>query len=277
MRVVLNNKILSIGIIVVALVASIGFIGPFFVDVDKARPASAMPNQSPSREHLLGTESAGRDVLAVMVVGTPETFKLGLLAGAVAILAGTTLGFIAGYYGGPLDALIRGSADVFLTIPLLAVLIIIAASVRLLSVVQMALIIAALSWMWPTRTIRSQVLTLKERGYVEVAKLSGQNDLEIIAKELVPNLFPFLAASFVGATAAAILAALGLEALGLGAVHIPTLGMTIFWVILYGGLIQGMWWWWGPPIFIIVLLLTGLFLISFGLDQIANPRLRRTV
>ena len=195
----------------------------------------------------------------------------------MAILAGTTLGFISGYYGGLVDVIIRSAADILLTIPILAILIIIAASVRLLSITQMALVIAALSWMWPTRTIRAQVLTLRERGYVEMAKLSGQNDLEIIVRELAPNLFPFLAAGFVGSVAAAILAALGLEALGLGAVHIPTLGMTIYWVIWYGGLIQGMWWWWGPPILVIVLLFMGLFLVSAGLDQIANPRLRTTV
>ena len=276
-RVVMNNKILAIGMITVMFVASIGLVGPVFVDVSKSRPASVVPNLPPSWENPLGTESAGRDVLAVMVAGTPQTLKLGLLAGSVAILVGTALGFIAGYYGGVVDTLIRGAADVLLTIPILAVLIIIAASVRLLSVEQMALVVAALSWMWPTRTIRAQVLTLRERAYVDVARLSGQSDIEIIVRELIPNLFPFLAAAFVGATASAILAALGLEALGLGAVHIPTLGMSIYWVIWYGGLIRGMWWWWGPPILIIVLLFIGLFLISAGLDQIANPRLRRSV
>ena len=139
----------------------------------------------------------------------------------------------------------------------------------------MALIIAALAWMWPTRTIRSQVLTMRERAYVEVAKLSGLNDLEIIFKEMLPNLLPYLGASFVGAVAAAVLAAIGLEALGLGPQAEPTLGMTIFWSIYYGAILRGMWWWWLPPVMIIILLFVCLFLISSGLDELANPRTRR--
>jgi peptide/nickel transport system permease protein len=137
------------------------------------------------------------------------------------------------------------------------------------------LIIASLAWMYPTRTIRSQVLTLRERAFVEVARLSGFNHLEIIFKELLPNLLPYLAASFVGAVSAAVLAAIGLEALGLGPQTEPTLGMTIFWSIYYGALLRGMWWWWAPPVAIIILIFIGLFLVSAGLDEIANPRLRR--
>jgi peptide/nickel transport system permease protein len=139
----------------------------------------------------------------------------------------------------------------------------------------MAGIIAIMAWMWPTRTIRAQVLTLRERPYVEIARLSGMNDVKIIAKELLPNLLPYLAAAFVGSVSGAIMASVGLEALGLGPQHEPTLGMTIFWCMYYGAMMRGMWWWWMPPMLAISYVFIGLFMISSGLDELANPRLRR--
>jgi len=116
---------------------------------------------------------------------------------------------------------------------------------------------------------------MREREFVPMAKLSGMNSLEIIVRELMPNLLPYLAASFVGAVGSAILASIGLEALGLGPQNEPTLGMTIYWALYYTSLLRGLWWWWAPPIIIIVLTFMGLFLIAAGLDEIANPRLRR--
>jgi len=116
---------------------------------------------------------------------------------------------------------------------------------------------------------------MRERAYVHVARLSGASGRKIIFFELMPNLMPYLAASLVAAVAAAILASLGLEALGLGAVDSPTIGMTIYWVIFYGALLQGMWWWFLPPIIVVVMLFMGLFGISAGLDEWANPRTRR--
>lgn len=102
-------------------------------------------------------------------------------------------------------------------------------------------------------------------------------DLEIIFRELMPNLFPFLAASFVGAMASGILAAVGLEALGLGPQHEPTLGMTIYWSLYYGAVISNWWWWYGPPILLVAWIFISLYLIAAGLDKWANPRLRQSL
>jgi peptide/nickel transport system permease protein len=271
-----RNPPLIIGLAMFLVLALFWLVGPFFIDLGLARPLSAIPDMSPSAEYLLGTDSAGREMLPVLLLGTLYTFEIGLIAGILGLLVGTVLGFLAGYFGGTLDTFVRGAADVGLAIPALAVLVVIASVIdQVLSPFVMALIVAALAWMWPTRTIRSQVLTMRERPYVEIARLSGLNDRQIIFKELMPNLLPYLAASFVGAVAAAILAAIGLEALGLGPQNEPTLGMTIFWSIYYGALLRGMWWWWGPPIFAIVWVFISLFLTAAGLDEVANPRLRR--
>ncbi len=271
-----RNPPLILGLALFLVLALFWLVGPLFIDLNRARPLSAIPDMSPSAEYLLGTDSAGREMLPVLLLGTLYTFEIGLIAGILGLLVGTVLGFLAGYFGGSLDTVIRGAADVGLTIPALAVLVVIASVIdQVLSPFVMALIVAALAWMWPTRTIRSQVLTMRERPYVEIARLSGLNDRQIIFKELMPNLLPYLAASFVGAVATAILAAIGLEALGLGPQNEPTLGMTIFWSTYYGALLRGMWWWWGPPIIAIVWVFISLFLIAAGLDEVANPRLRR--
>ena len=271
-----RNRELALGLIVLGGMLVLWVIGYFTVDLSTANPLSAMPDLPPSLDYPLGTDTAGRDLLAVLIAGAPKTLEIGLIAGTVGLLVGTILGFLAGYFGGPIDAIIRGVADVGLTVPALAVLVVIASVITsLLTPETMALIIASLAWMYPTRTIRSQVLSMRERAFVEVARLSGLNHLEIIFKELLPNLLPYLAASFVGAVSAAVLAAIGLEALGLGPQTEPTLGMTIFWSIYYGALLRGMWWWWAPPVLLIILLFIGLFLVSAGLDEIANPRVRR--
>jgi peptide/nickel transport system permease protein len=161
-----------------------------------------------------------------------------------------------------------------ITIPALVVLIVISAFVRQITVENMGLLLALFAWPGPTRLIRAQVLSMRERGYVQMARLSGASTISIMFKEMMPNLLPYLAASFTGNVSANILAATSLEALGLGPTRIPTLGMTIFYAIRGSALIRGMWWWWGFPIIMLVLIFTALFLMTIGLDEIANPRLR---
>jgi peptide/nickel transport system permease protein len=270
------NLVFGIFLLLILLVFSVG--GRFVVDVTNADPLSVSPEKPPSWVYPFGTDSQGRDLLAVMVAGTPLTLRIGVIAGVIGLGVGTALAFISAFYGGAVDAVIRSVVDISLTVPGLLVLIIAAVFLKQgLTVDQMALIVALLAWRWPARTIRSQVLTLRERAWVQVAHMSGVGGLRIIFFELMPNLLPYLAASLVGAIASAILASIGLEALGLGPVDSPTLGMTIYWVIYYAALLHGYWWWWLPPIAIITILFTGLFNLAGGLDEIANPRLRKSV
>jgi peptide/nickel transport system permease protein len=270
------HPFLLAGLVILGLILLIGPVGALFVDTDKAKVGSALPDMAPSSDYPLGTDTVGRELIAVIIAGTPKTLRIGLIAGAIGLGVGIMLGFIAGYFGGFVDTIIKGTADVLLTVPGLLFLVVIATTIKgAVSVNMMALVVASLAWMWPTRTIRSQVLSLRERNFVMVARLSGMNGLEIIVRELIPNLLPYLAASFVTAVGSAILAPIGLEALGLGPQNEPTLGMTIYWSLYYTSVLRGMWWWWGPPIAIIILTFMGLFLVTMGLDQIANPKLRR--
>ncbi len=271
-----RNISLVVGIILLTgLVLFVG-IGHLVVDTNRSRALSAPTLQPPSFKYPFGTDRQGRDLLAVMVAGTPLTLRIGFIAGFLGVGIGSILGFVSAYYGGKVDVIIRSIADIGLTVPGLLVLIIIAVSIKEgLTVDQMAIIVASLAWLNPTRTIRAQVLSLRERGYVEVARLSGMSGPEIIFKELMPNLLPYLAATLVNAVSNAILASIGLEVLGLGPIESPTLGMTLYWVNYNAALINGWWWWWTAPIVIILIVFLGLFFLTVGLDEIANPRLRR--
>jgi peptide/nickel transport system permease protein len=272
-----RNPRLAVGLVLLAGILLFSGLGQFVVSARQARPLSAPPYRPPSQKYPFGTDKFGRNLLAVMIAGTPLTLQVGLIAGVLGVGIATVLAFVAAYYGGPVDTVIRWVVDVGLTIPSILLLVMIAIVARDISVTQMALVVSSTAWLWPTRTMRSQVLTLKERNYVELARLSGMGGLEIIVKELMPNLIPIIVANLVSTIASAILATIGLEALGLGPSEAPTLGRTIYWVIAYSAVLQGYWWWWTPPIVIIVLIFLGLFLASTGMDEIANPRLRRAV
>lgn len=275
----LNSKFV-LGTTIIVLTLLFGLIGPLFWNTDLAYTASSPTNLPPawveggSPDHPLGTESNGRDMLAQLIVGIPASLKVGLLAATIGMGVGILLGSIAGYMGGWPDHIIRTITDSVITIPSLMVLIAIAAYVSMPDTTAMALILALFAWPGPTRLVRSQVLTLRERGYVRMALLSNVPALEIMLLEMVPNMLPWLAASLTGGISGAILGATGLEALGLGPTRIPSLGMIINYALNSSALVRGMVWWWLPPIIALVVIFTGFFLMTVGLDEIANPRLR---
>jgi peptide/nickel transport system permease protein len=273
-----RNPELIVGLCLLASLLVFVAIGHLFVDLDKARPLSGRALQPPAANLPFGSDKQGRNLLAVMVLGTPQTLEIGVIAGLIGVSVGTILALVSAFYGGPADALIRGVVDIGLTIPGLMVLITLAMNVRGgLSIPQMILVVAVLAWLFPARVIRAQVLTIKERAYVDVSRLSGMSKPAIIVKEVLPNLLPYVVASLVGSVSAAVLASVGLEVLGLGSFDSVTIGMTLYWVIYYAAIINSWWWWWLPPIIIIIILFTGLFLMAVGLDELSNPRLRRRV
>ncbi len=269
-----RHSLLITGSILVLLIVLFGLVGRLIVPVDMSEVGAGLPAKPPSAEHWLGTDQQGRDILADLIYGTPTSLQIGVIAGVFGVALGALIGLIAGYFGGIIDEVIRVIVDILLTIPGLMVLIIVASMLGAVSVEAMALIIAALAWMLPARAVRAQVLTIRERMYVQVARFNGASNLRIIIGELLPNLMPYLAANLVGAISGAILASVGLSTLGLGPMSKPSLGLTFYWAITYGALIRQMWWWFMPPIVIIIILFLGLFLMSQGLDKIANPRLQ---
>ncbi len=273
-RLISGNILLLIGLILLAAVVAFTVLGYLFVDLELARLNSAPLRQPPSMEHWFGTDAVGRSILALLVIGTPKTLLIGLLAGICGITIGTFLGFFAGYVRGWADTFIRIISDVLFVIPILFLLVFIIEYFPVGAVWIMGVVIGVLSWMGTARTVRAQVLTLRERAFINMARASGASTWRIILVELMPNLTSYLAASFVQAVSGGILFSIGLEVLGLGPSNSQTLGWSIWWANDYGAVLRGYWWWWGSPVVMIVIIFLGLFLTSLGLDRVANPRLR---
>ena len=226
-------------------------------------------------EHPLGTQSKGRDMLALLIVGTPSTLFVGAVASIIGMSIGIALGFSSGFIGGLVDDVIRVLADVLITIPPLMVLIVFQSALGDVSLFMMAILVSGFLWQSPTRLVRAQVLSMRSAGYVQMCRLSGASTFHIMFREMLPNLIPYLFGSFIANITTAIVTAVGLETLGLGPQRVPTLGRTIYEAINAAALSQNMWWWWGFPTTILAIMFVGLLLINLGLDEVSNPRLRR--
>jgi peptide/nickel transport system permease protein len=262
------------GIAIILGLVLLGSVGSWLVGPAGLRLGAAAYSEAPTAAHLLGTDPTGRDVLTLIVRGTMPTLTIGVLAGSIGTVIGVALGLVSGYVQGPVDTAIKGVADVALTIPPLMILIVLTSLLKTQSIELMAVIIGLLAWPYAARAVRAQTLTLRERGYITLAVLSGRNSLEVMFLEILPNLLPYVVASLVGAISGAIVAAVGLQLLGLGPIDTPTMGLILQYAFQFGAVTRGMWWWWGPPTLFLVLLFGGLFLISGALDRYLNPRLR---
>ena len=273
-----RNKSLGIGLTVLLLLVTFTVIGLLVVDPKHAYPLTAPPKRQPSWQYPLGTDFFGRNLLSAMAVGMWQTAVIGVLAGALGTLIGVVLGFISAYFGGWIDGTVKRICQILTPIPVLLIQVVIASSLdkRDVTILTMALIVVMLAWMWPTLVIRSQVLTMKERQFVSVAKLSGVGDLGIIFQEILPNLLPFIAAAFVGQVFAAVFASFYLAVLGLGPLREPLLGNIIWAAQSQGAFFNGWWWWPIEPAVAMILILGSLALIIMGLDELANPRVRRS-
>src|SRR5574341_203539 len=274
LRYMRRNKGLAIGLFILLMLVIFTVYGSATADLSHAYPISVKSKQPPSWEYPLGTDFFGRDLYVAMVVGLKETAIIGLLAGAIGTIIGVILGFISAYFGGPLDAVIKGICQILTPIPAFLIQVILAGSLdrRDVTIYTMAFVVVLLAWMGPTLVVRAQVLTMKERQFVSVAKLSGMGDLGIIFSEILPNLLPFIAAAFVGQVFSSVFASFYLSILGLGPVREPLLGNIVWAAQIQGAFFNGWWWWPVEPAVALVLILGSLALINMGLDELANPR-----
>ena len=251
-----------------------GTVGRLLVSKDGMRLGANDFAAPPSRQNPLGTDTAGRSVLVMMIYGTLPTLAIGLIAGGVGTIVGASLGLIAGYYGSLIDTILNSLTDILLGVPSLMILVVLASYLGDVSIAVMSAIIAFFAWPWTARSVRSQVLSMRELSYVEMAKLSGCSDLEIIFKELMPNLLPYIASSFVRAVSGSIMTSVGLQMLGLGPLTLITLALLLSNAFSSAALTRGLWWWWLPSTIVLTILFIALFLVTLSLDEVANPRLK---
>ncbi len=278
MRYIRRNKSLAIGLAILLFLIAFTLIGFLTINPRHAYPLSAATRQAPSWKYPLGTDFFGRDLLAAMVVGMWQTAAIGLIAGGIGTAIGVFLGFVSAYFGGIIDTIIKTICQILTPIPVLLIQVSVAGSLdkRDVTIMVMAFIIVLLGWMGTTLVVRSQVLTMKERQFVAVAKLSGVGSMGIIIKEIMPNLLPFIAAAFVVQVFQAVFASFYPAVLGLGPLREPLLGNMIWSAQGQGAFFNGWWWWPIEPAIAMVLILGSLALVNMGLDELANPRVRRS-
>jgi peptide/nickel transport system permease protein len=271
----LRNRKLVIGLTVVLFFLGLAIVGPWLTDADPFEFGYPL-GEAPSREHWLGTTAPGQDVFAQFVYGLRATFVVGALAGCVAAAIGMTVGFVAGYRGGIVDDVLSMLTNVVLVIPTLAVLIVVSAYLTVGSLLVEAVLIGVTSWPWAARAIRAQTFSLTSREFVSLARLTGRRGWKIIATEIAPNMSSYLVLVLILLFGSSILIAATLDFLGLGPSQVMSLGLMLNLAVSNAALQLGMWWWFIPPGLAITAVVGGLYVMNVGLDEVFNPKLRRT-
>ena len=235
------------------------------------RSASRRPRSTGS-----GRPSPGQDVYAQFVYGLRSSFIVGALAAVIAAAIGMAVGFVGGYRGGVIDDVLSMLTNIVLVIPTLAVLIIVSAYLSVGSLRSEAILIGLTSWPWAARAIRAQTFSLASREFVSLARLSGQGTTKVILREIAPNMSSYLFLTFILLFGGAVLTAATLDFLGLGPSQVMSLGLMMNTAVSNAALQLGMWWWFIPPGVGITAIVGGLYVMNVGLDEVFNPRLRRT-
>ena len=226
----------------------------------------------------LGTDNFGRDVLTELVTATGVSLLIGFVAGTIATLIGLSLGLLAGYVGGLMDDGIMLVTNLFTVIPTIVLLILISFSIgqEKRGAVTIAIVIGVTSWVWTTRAVRAQVISLRNRDHVNLSKLSGHSIFHIILADILPYIASYVVMALILQISTAILAEAGLSILGLGprTTEVPTLGLMMYWGMIYQAQILGKWWAYFPVVIVIALISFSLNLMNTGLDQVFNPTIR---
>ncbi len=226
----------------------------------------------------LGTDNFGRDSLKELVAATKTSLWIGFIAGVIATLVGLSFGLLAGYIGGWVDDFIMFITNLFTVIPGFVLLILISYAIGQgrRGATMVALVIGITSWPWTTRSVRSQVISLRNRDHVNLSKLSGHSLFRIILTDILPYIASYVVMALILQISSAILAEAQLSMIGLGpsTTKVATLGLMMNWAMLYTAHLNGSWWAYFPVLLVIALVSFALNLMNTGLDQVFNPTLR---
>ncbi|MFB8349266.1 ABC transporter permease [Streptomyces niveus] len=261
------------GISILGFFTLLAVIGPWIAPYDPDMMSDQLL-QPPSGDHWFGTTQTGQDVLSQILVGTRGVLLVGFIAGFFATVLSVLIGVTSGFLGGVMDEVLSALSNIFLVIPALPLIIIIASFVSDAGDLLIAAVIAFTSWAWGARVLRAQTLSLRKRDYVEAARATGEPTWRIICFEIMPNLTAVIASGFVGTVIFAVLLEITLAFIGVADISNWNWGTVLFWAQSNQALAQGAWWWFVPAGLCIALLGTALALINFGIDEFVNPRLR---
>ncbi len=273
-KMIVANNLGLFGLFILIIFMFIALFAPLlspFNPMEQVGPPFTKPNS----RFLLGTNDVGNDILSELIHGTRVSLLIGILAALISIFIGCLIGIISGYYGGVCDSILMRFVDLILVIPFLPLLILLAAFIGP-SFWNIILVISLLSWTSPARVIRSQVLTIKTKGYVEAAKSIGTKTKVILTRHILPDVIPIALSQFVLAASHAILIEASLSFLGLGDPLTKSWGTILYYAQARGAFLTDAWIWWVlPPGLLITTLVLGFTFTGYSLEEVLNPRLRK--
>lgn len=270
-----QNKMGLIGLIILLVFVLMAVFGPLLISIPTmVIDGVTQVMHPPTRGFWLGTDDMGRDVLAGVINGSRVSLMVGFAATAISMFVGTVFGIVSGFYGKAVDALLMRFTDVFLVIPWLPLMLVMAALLGP-SLGNIIIVIGITSWAGTARIIRAQTLSIKERPYVDRARAIGSGDTHIMLYHILPNVVPLIFANTVLVAAVAILSETTLSFLGMGDPTQVTWGMMLHFAFEMGAVSFGAWWWLLPPGICVVLIVLSFTFIGYAFDEVLNPKLRR--
>jgi len=270
----LGNPKSRLGLAMVGFMVIVALIAPLISVADPNAFDLLAAGQAPSWNHLFGTTDQGSDIFSQVVVGARRSLLLGAAAGVLATGVAAFLGILAAYSGGIVDDVVNFLINVFLTIPPIPLLVVIAGYLDDRGMGTMIVVLAVVLWAFEARILRGQALSLKSRDFILAAKASGESTWRIVFGELMPNMISRIAAAFVLVFYIALLTDAGLEFLGLGDMSKTSWGVTLYWAQVNSTVLQGEWWPFFFPGAALAFTVLGLVLLLAGIDEFSNPRLR---
>ena len=263
--------------IIFALMALASFftpvLGPMYDPMTGVDPEISHAT-GPSLRHWLGTDFIGRDIFTQLLEGAKIAFMVGLSAAFISIVLGTIIGMLAGYMGSVVDTLLMRLADMIMVMPSLLILLLLSALFGQLNIWLIVLLIALLRWPGVSRVIRAQTLTLKQRPFIDAAKVAGASHLRIIFRHIMPNVLPLSFLYMTFRVTSAILVEAALAFLGFGDPSQVSWGMMLQWVWKTGHMFQAPYWLL-PPGICISLLTLSFYMLGRAMDEVLDPRLRK--
>lgn len=272
---VLRNPMGFIGVLVLTIFGLLAIFGPLITPYDVKVQNLEQRFLMPSKEYWLGTDGKGIDIFSELLYGARTSMLVGTVSAIIASVLGAIVGLYSGYVGGWKDEVVMRLNDIVLSIPWLVLMIIVAAFVGKIDLTGIILIIGLTGWSYTARMVRAQVLSVKERQYVERARAIGSSEMSIIRRHIFPNTFPLIFANTILTVAVSILSESTLSFLGMRPSNEVTWGTMLSFAAEASAFQTGRQWWILAPGLCIVVVVLGFTLLGYALDEILNPKLRR--
>ncbi|MEU7873569.1 ABC transporter permease [Dactylosporangium sp. NPDC049140] len=239
--------------------------------IDDPDAIAFVPRLHPGAQHWLGTTGLGQDIFAQLVYGTRQSLLIAMTAGLIATVLSVAVGVSAAYLGGIADDVLSLITDIFLVIPTFPLVVVLAAYVGSGSFWVLVGVLVLTGWAYGARQLRAQTLSLRNRDFLESARVRGERRSYIIVAEVLPTMSSLILANFLGAALYAVLAAAGLQFLGLGNTSSDSWGSMLYWSQNQGALVSGLPWWSIAPGLCVALLGAALALVNYAFDELSNP------